>query len=129
VQEYKYEMERLQREMADVKRRYFEQKRGGQLPGGAAAGAGLGEQQQQQQQDAQEQASTPSTGLATLAAKSTEVAVMERTAAGDAGELIPAMQSSGSVKVTPVAAAVAPPSSVKASPAASSPLSISVTAG
>lgn len=50
VQEYKYEIERLQREMNDVKRKYYEQRRAQHMeaqaaagaPGAAAAGAGPG---------------------------------------------------------------------------------------
>ena len=42
VQEYKYEIERLQREIKEVKRKYFEQKRAGTAGGSGAPGAAGG---------------------------------------------------------------------------------------
>lgn len=42
MQEYKYEIERLQREMNEVKRKYFEQKKLAQQQGGVAAAALVG---------------------------------------------------------------------------------------
>lgn len=136
VQEYKHEIERLQREMTDVKRRYFEQKRAGQLPSGGGAGSGQGEQQLQRgqrQQDEQQQAAA-STGLATLAAKSAEIAATEHVAAGDAQGLIPAVRTSallstaGSVAAMLAVSPLVAPSSGKATPAAPSALSASTSA-
>ncbi|EFN51138.1 hypothetical protein CHLNCDRAFT_141344 [Chlorella variabilis] len=152
VQEYKYEIERLQREMGEVKRRYFEQKRG-LAQGGAQVAAGVagGEQQQQQLQQQgrgsgaasllSSGAVTPTAaaaagGLAPLAAAA--VAAAPGSPAGKVAAAAAAVAVDGAERIDRIAAvrpaqgrmspAVAQAAALKASPAAGSVLSVSVTA-
>ncbi|KAL4853863.1 Cilia- and flagella-associated protein 58 [Chlorella vulgaris] len=110
VQDYKYDIERLQREMAEVKRRYFEQKRsGGGICTAPCSGATENHQQQQQQQQQQQ-------GRLGLAASAVR--------AGD-DKLAPVV-CAASAQSSPAMLAGVPP--LKASPAAVNVISVSVMA-
>lgn len=105
VAEYKHEIERLQREMNEVKKKYFEQKREQRLAAAGSQGAG-------------------GAGPVAAAATGLPVKVAPLATAENGGvDLIPASRS---VQGSPVAAGAA---SLKASPAAAlSGVSVSVTA-
>ena len=101
VAEYKHEIERLQREMNEVKKAYFEQRREARGAAAAAAGAKPG--------------AAGGPAAAALPAK----AAPGVAALGGAGDLIPAARPAG--VSSPGLLASAGPGSAKASPAVSAP--------